>query len=199
MKIINGEYSGRNIYMPEGIRPTQNMLRKAIFDIIGHDLAGMSFLELFAGSGAVGIEALSCGAAEVCQVEHNPKNVKVIEENLMLIKPSERGLKAYVLKQDAFFSIKEFARQNKRFHVVFFDPPFGLKLARKTLKTLMTHDILAPHSYVVAQYDQAERLPEVDASLKVIKDKVYGSSRLTVFEHNAEEGVHTVPVPDERH
>jgi 16S rRNA (guanine(966)-N(2))-methyltransferase RsmD len=184
MKIINGEYSGRNIYMPEGIRPTQNMLRKAIFDIIGHDLTGLSFLELFAGSGAVGIEALSCGAAEVYHIEHNPRNAKVIEENLVLLQPSQRGLKAYVLNQDSFFSIKEFARQNKRFHVVFFDPPYGLKLAKKTLKTLMTHDILTPHSYVVAQYDQAERLPEVDGSLKVIKDKIYGSSRLTVFERN---------------
>ena len=182
MRIILGEYSGRNVYMPAHIRPTQNLVRKAIFDIIGHDLSGLSFLELFSGSGAVGFEALSCGASEVVLIDHDPKCVGVIGENMTLLKPAERGLSASVLCQDAFFSIKEFARQQKKFHVVFFDPPYGLKLAKKTLKTLMTHDILHPSSFVVGQCDATERLPEVDGSLKVIKDKVYGSSRLIVFE-----------------
>ena len=57
MKIIGGKYKGRNIYMPKDIRPTQNLTRKALFDILGQDLEGIEFLELFAGSGAVGLEA----------------------------------------------------------------------------------------------------------------------------------------------
>ena len=182
MKIINGEYSGRNIYMPAHIRPTQNLVRKAIFDIIGHDLTGLSVLELFAGSGAVGFEALSCGASEVYLVDHDPKCAQVIEENLALIKPAERGLTAYLLHQDAFFTIKEFARQGRKFHIVFFDPPYGLKLAKKTLKTIMSHDILQPHSFLIAQCGEDEHLPEVNGTLKVIRDKMYGKSRLTVYE-----------------
>jgi len=59
MKILGGKYKGRNFYRPEGIRPTQNILRLAIFDLIGHDLTGLSLLELFAGSGAVSLEAIS--------------------------------------------------------------------------------------------------------------------------------------------
>ncbi|NTV29829.1 MAG: 16S rRNA (guanine(966)-N(2))-methyltransferase RsmD [Candidatus Omnitrophica bacterium] len=185
MKIINGEYSGRNIYMPAHIRPTQNLVRKAVFDIIGHDLTGLSFLELFAGSGAIGFEALSCGASEVVFIEHDPKCVEVIEENLQILQPAARGLSATLLQQDSFFAIKEFARQGKKFHVVFFDPPYGLKLAKKTLKTLMSHDILHPSSYIIAQYDTAERMPEVEGSIRLIKDKVYGSSRLTVYEKDS--------------
>lgn len=182
MKIITGEYSGRNIYMPEGIRPTQNVVRKAIFDIIGHDLSGLRFLELYAGSGAVGIEALSCGAAEVVFVEHDPKNVAVIEENLGRIRPVDRGLKGTVLKQDAFFAVKEFARRHETFDVVFFDPPYGLKLARKTLNTLVAHDILTAHSLVLAEFGDEERMPEVDNRLVLVKNKLYGSSRLLVYE-----------------
>ncbi len=182
MKIILGEYSGRNIYMPAHIRPTQNLLRKAVFDIVGHDLAGVRFLDLFAGSGAVGVEALSCGASEVCMVERDPKCVEVIQENLMILKPALRGLKAEVKVQDVFAAVKEFARSARVFDIVFFDPPFDQKLGRKALKTLMTHDILAPHSYILAQYGLDEKLEEVDARFKIIKHKKYGGSQLTVLE-----------------
>jgi 16S rRNA (guanine966-N2)-methyltransferase len=184
MKIINGEYSGRNIFMPYGIRPTQNVLKKSLFDIIGQDLSGMTFLELFAGSGAIGFEALSCGASEVYFVEHNAKCKAVIEENLTILRPADRDLKAFVIQQDAYAAVKQFAREGKKFDVVFFDPPYGLKLAKKALKTLMTHDILAPHSFLVAQYHHEEKMPEVDesAGLTLVKDKLYGTSRLTIYE-----------------
>lgn len=189
MKIINGEYARRNIYMPYGIRPTQNSVRKAIFDIIGYDLTGKTFLELFAGSGAVGFEALSCGASEVHFVDHNPKCIEVIEDNILIVKPAERGLRAYVTHKDSFAAIKQFARENKRFDVVFFDPPYFLKLAKKTLKTLMTHDILHASSFLVGQYDKDERMPQVDGILKVVTDKVYGSSRLTVYQKDQDGAV----------
>ncbi|MBF0619215.1 MAG: 16S rRNA (guanine(966)-N(2))-methyltransferase RsmD [Candidatus Omnitrophica bacterium] len=185
MKIITGAYSGRNFYMPYGIRPTQNMLRKAVIDIIGHDLKGVCALELFSGSGAVGMEMLSCGASEVTFVEHNQKNAKTIEENLVMLRPGEHGQKVDVINQDAFATVKRFARENRKFHVVFFDPPYGLKLAKKTLKTLMTHDILHASSFVVAQYDVGERLPDPTEALSIIKDKTYGATRLTVFQKAA--------------
>ncbi|MFH0754296.1 MAG: 16S rRNA (guanine(966)-N(2))-methyltransferase RsmD [Candidatus Omnitrophota bacterium] len=182
MKIILGEYSGRNIYMPAHIRPTQNLLRKAVFDIIGHNLEGIRFLDLFAGSGAVGFEALSCGATEVCMVERDPKCVEVIQENLLLLKPALRGLKAQVKVQDAFAAVKDFARTGRCFDVVFFDPPFDQKLGRKALKTLLAHDILAPHSYILAQYGLDETLEEAGDRFLVIKHKKYGGSQLTVLE-----------------
>ena len=182
MKILTGEYSGRNFYMPFGIRPTQNGLRKMIFDIIGHDLTGVTLLELFAGSGAIGLEALSCGAAEVWFVDHNDKCIDVIEDNLALLKPAERGLKGNVIHQDAFATVKQFAREGRTFDIVFLDPPFGLKLGKKALKTLLTHDILHPLSFVVAQYGTDERLPDPEGKLTLIKHKQYGASYLTVFQ-----------------
>lgn len=192
MKIINGNDSGRNIFMPAHIRPTQNLLRKAVFDIIGHDLQGLSFLDLFSGSGAMGFEALSCGAAEVCMIERDPKCVECIEENLMIIKPGERGQRADLIVKDVFSSVKAMAVSGRRFHVVFFDPPFDMKLGRKTLKTLLSHDILHPNSFLVAQYGTDETLPELDGIVEIpgsfllVRDKIYGSSRLTIFERQAQ-------------
>ncbi|NLE65047.1 MAG: 16S rRNA (guanine(966)-N(2))-methyltransferase RsmD [Elusimicrobia bacterium] len=181
MKIILGEYSGRNFYMPVGIRPTQNLLRKAVFDIIGHDLSGRSFLDLYAGSGAVGLEALSLGAREVVFVEHDPRRAQVIEENLEIFRPVERGLSSTVINQDSFKTIKQFARAKRTFDVVFFDPPFDIRLGKKTLKTLIAHDILHANSFVVAQVGLDEKMPEPDARWVLLKDKVYGASRLNVY------------------
>ena len=79
-------------------------------------------------------------------------------------------------------AIKQFAREGRKFHVVFFDPPFDRKLGKKTLKTLLTHDILHPHSFVVAQYGLDERMPETEGRLSVVKHKEYGSSCVTIYE-----------------
>jgi 16S rRNA (guanine(966)-N(2))-methyltransferase RsmD len=87
MRITTGIYKGRNLLMPRGIRPTQELTRKALFDILG-DIEGLSFLELYAGSGAVGIEAASRGAREVVLVENNSQVVKVLTQNLSCVSPS---------------------------------------------------------------------------------------------------------------
>lgn len=98
MRITTGKYKGRVIKMPKGIRPTQGLVRKALFDILG-DITGLSFLELFAGSGAVGLEALSRGAKEVVLVEKDRQCIKVIEENLNSLKC--QGASHYVILRQA--------------------------------------------------------------------------------------------------
>ena len=84
MKILGGKLKGRNFYMPAEIPPTQNLVRKAVFDILG-DINGVEFLELFAGSGAVGFEAFSRGAKMVTLVERVSSCLEVIHKNLQLL------------------------------------------------------------------------------------------------------------------
>src|SRR3989338_242258 len=88
MKIIGGELKGRNFYLPVHIRPTQNIVREAIFDLIGHDLSGLTFLDLFAGSGAIGFEAISRGASRVTLVESDFKCFEVLQKNVSLLTPN---------------------------------------------------------------------------------------------------------------
>ena len=180
MKIIAGKYKGRNFYMPAGIRPSQGILREAIFDLLGHDLEGVSFLDLFAGSGAVGLEAISRGAKEVVMVERDPKCAKVIRENLDLLGITA-GFDHQLLNADCFATVKQMSLKNRRFDLVFFDPPYGIGGAKKTLKLLGGYDILHPHSLVLGKYDKADE-DDPPEGLKLVEKRRYGSSYLTIYQ-----------------
>ena len=184
MKIIGGQFKGRNFYMPSGIRPTQSIARKALFDILGQDLEGVTLLDLFAGSGAVGLEAISRGAAKATMVEKDSKCVDVITENidLLSIEPNESGETPYeVVQSDAFAAIKLFARQEKKFDVIFIDPPYGQGLAKKALKTLGGYDILQPNCIVVIQHEKREILPQKQGRFLAFRQKKYGSTFFTIY------------------
>ena len=187
MKILGGKYKGQNFYMPAGIRPTQNVLRAAIFDLLGHDLSGLSFLELFAGSGAVSLEAISRGADEVVIVDHNDLNAKTIRENCELL-GIDLGGNFSLVHDDAFKSVKRLSEEPKRFDIVFFDPPYGQKLAKKTLKLLTLRDILHPQSLVMVQLETSEKL-EIPEDLTVLTQRRYGSSYLFLLQRVATSGV----------
>ncbi len=166
--------------MPAGIRPTRNVLRAAIFDLLGHDLSGLSFLELFAGSGAVGLEAISRGADKVVMVEHNDLNAKTIRENCELL-GIDLGGNCSLIHADAFTSVKRLSEEHKPFDIVFIDPPYGRKLAKKTLKLLTLRDILHPQSLVLVQAEVSEKL-EVPENFTVLTQRRYGSSYLTLLQ-----------------
>jgi len=190
MKIIGGKFKGRNFYMPAGIRPTQNIARKAIFDMLGQDLTGMSVLDLFAGSGAVGLEAVSRNAQRVALVEKDPKCVKVIEENFGELRRKDDPVTAgdhEVIMLDAFAAIKQLSRQGSKFDFVFIDPPFGRGLAKKSLKTLYAYDILQPNCVVVIEHDKREILPEVQGRFLAFRQKKHGNSLFSMYKISAEQ------------
>lgn len=180
MKILGGKYKGRNFYMPEGIRPTPNVLRAAIFDILGHDLTDLSFLELFAGSGAVSLEAISRGAARVVMVEHNDLNAKTIRENCELLGINLGG-DISLIYADAFKTVKGLSDELRAFDIVFFDPPYAQKLAKKTLKLLGLRDILHAQSLVLIQCEVSESL-DIPEDFILLIQRRYGSSYLTLLQ-----------------
>ncbi|MBF0385029.1 MAG: 16S rRNA (guanine(966)-N(2))-methyltransferase RsmD [Candidatus Omnitrophica bacterium] len=179
MKVINGQLKGRNFYMPSGIRPTSNLVRKAVFDVIGQDMEGCSVLELFAGSGAMGIEAISLGAKQVFIVENDAKCVSVIRDNMLKLGVDIRLYE--ISARDAFASIKLFDQEGKKFDIIFADPPFSRDLAKKTLKRLGGYDILHPNSLLVIQHEKREILPEKEASLTLIRRKNYGLNTISIY------------------
>ena len=174
--------------MPARVRPTQGIVRKALFDIIGQDLEGVTFLDLFAGSGAVGLEAISRNAKRILFVEGDARCASIIQENLSTLKidsfehphPS-----FFVMNKDAFVAIKDLNRRGEKFDIIFADPPFGVELAKKTLKTLEGYDIVHPNSLVIIQHDKKEILPEIPGRFLRVKEKKYGKSLLTVFQRHA--------------
>jgi 16S rRNA (guanine966-N2)-methyltransferase len=120
MRIISGYYKGRKLLSPPAIRPTQDMVRKSMFDILG-DIEGLAFLELFAGSGAVGFEALSRGAKPVVFVEQDRQALKAITLNQESLKAQENSL---IIAKDVLQTVPFLHKQGKKFDIVFLDPPY---------------------------------------------------------------------------
>ena len=119
MRINSGKYKGRIIKMPKGIRPTQDKVRKALFDILG-DIKGLSFLDLFAGSGAIGFEAISRGITDLAIVEDNWDCLPIIKKNIESL-----GLKNCTFcPTQAEKAIKDFHKHKRRFDIIFLDPPY---------------------------------------------------------------------------
>ncbi len=170
--------------MPAGIRPTTDKIRKAVFDIIGHDLEGLSFLDLFAGSGAVGLEAMSLNASRVLFVEKESRFAEVASENFSALNPKNRDQNSpfsQVVCSDTFFAIKQFHRKAEKFDIIFADPPYGVDLAKKTLKTLEGYDILTPNGLIIIQHDKKEILPQVHGRICLVRERKYGGSYLSIF------------------
>jgi 16S rRNA (guanine(966)-N(2))-methyltransferase RsmD len=176
MRITTGKLRGRKILMPKGIRPTQDKVRKALFDILG-DIEGLSFLELFAGSGAIGIEALSRGASAVTLVEYNRACLLAIEKNIASLK-----LEGCVLyPQEAEKAIRRLHKEAGKFDIIFLDPPYYGDTSKKTLQTLAAYDILAPNGLAVVQHFRKEKLPAENGELILIKEARYGDTVLSFY------------------
>ncbi len=184
MKILGGKLKGRNFYMPAGIRPTQNLVRKAVFDVLG-DMRGLEFLELFAGSGGVSFEAISLGVKSATLIERDAHCMEVIQQNIKLLKiaspESSPGL-VQLITGDVFPAIKQLALKKRKFDVVFVDPPFGYALGKKILKALGAYDILQPNCFIVIQGEKNEILPSAEGRFLLVREKKYGASQLSFYE-----------------
>jgi 16S rRNA (guanine966-N2)-methyltransferase len=193
MRVITGKFKGRNINMPKGIRPTQNKVRKALFDILG-DIEGSSFLDLYAGSGAVGLEALSKGASQVIFVEKDKRYTQIIKKNLRFsdsrlptfdsgsLPESNIQHRATVITMDALRAISLFTGNRKKFDIVFIDPPYYRDLAKKTLKTLSRCDIVSHYGLIICQHYKKDKLPETAGDLRLIKQSRYGDTLLSFYQ-----------------
>lgn len=185
MQITTGIFKGRNIFLPKGIRPTQNKVRKALFDILG-GIEGLTFLELFSGSAAVGIEALSRGAAFLTLVENNRHCLSMIRKNL-----GQLGSAGYIIiENDAERAPEFFKKQKKEFDLIFLDPPYSYPVrgqqltdsaAKKTLQNLSQYDILAPNGFIIVQHSRKDNLPDAQGGLILFKQYKYGDTLLSLY------------------
>lgn len=171
----------RKLRLSKRIRPTQGKVRKAVFNILG-DISGLSFLDLFAGSGSVGIEALIMGVKKLVFVENNRQVLRLLKKNLSNIQ--EIGLTALiVLPLDVAEAIGRFHERGELFDIVFLDPPYYNDMVKKTLQTLDACDILTPSGFVLAEHYKRGILPENLENLMFLKQYRYGDTMLSVYKH----------------
>jgi 16S rRNA (guanine966-N2)-methyltransferase len=195
VRISAGKYAGRTVAPPKGprIRPTQDYVRQALFNILGPRVEGAPVLDLFAGSGALGIEALSRGAAHVTFVDRSGFCVAAIEANLKKL-TSVPGtgtwyLVSTLLKADTLSAVRKLAVRRQTFDLVLLDPPYGGDLARKTLIALCQGAIVSQSGWVVVESAKRDPLPpafeESGSRLVLQRVEKYGDTTLTFYENSS--------------
>jgi len=177
MRVIAGSAGGVRLAVSKrGVRPTMDRVKAAIFSSLGDTIIGASVLDLFAGSGALGIEALSRGASSVLFVEQNRQSIEVIQKNL-----AKTRLEGCVRRQDVF----DFLRISSgiaKFHVVFADPPYEkIKSGERFTETLLTNkalvQLLEPDGVFILEKRSAEALSEMKL-WRVVRQKAYGATEI---------------------
>lgn len=180
MRIVAGRWRGRTLRAPKGasVRPTLDRVREAVFDILGGRVAGRTVLDLFAGTGAMGLEALSRGAASAVLVEADPQVLAVLRRNVESLGADA----AEALLMDYRRAARLLRARSRRFDLVFLDPPYGTGLGSAAARELVRAGLVAPGAVVVAE--EAARSPEdpFPAGWETAADRRYGDTRIRVFD-----------------
>jgi 16S rRNA (guanine966-N2)-methyltransferase len=177
VRVIAGQFRGTRLHAPSGIdiRPTADRLRESIFNIVGPRIRGKRVLDLFAGTGAMGIEALSRGAIHAVFIDNHPQALDLIRRNIAKVRMAER---ATVITWDI-------ARNLQCLHdrpvsdIIFVDPPYGRGLIQKTLNNLQT--VETGVSMIVVEHDEKESLNDIPESFLLEDQRRYGKTLVSFF------------------
>ena len=193
MRITGGKFGGRNLKVPksDAIRPTQDRVREALFNILAPELAGCDFLDLFAGCGAVGLEALSRGAWSATFVEQNRRHLAVLNENLGAVGlPGQGGhfgqagqgeQSAAIVSADCYRYLATYSGPG--FSIAFADPPYALgeeKGYAQVLATLAARNVVRPGGLFIAEMTAVQRAEETPG-WDLLRDRTYGKTRLCIW------------------
>ncbi|NLW47627.1 MAG: 16S rRNA (guanine(966)-N(2))-methyltransferase RsmD [Firmicutes bacterium] len=175
MRVIGGKYRGRSLKSPkyEGVRPTADRVKEALFNILGARIQGAAFLDLFAGAGGIGIEAISRGAARVVFADQSLQSVKLIKQNLNILEPDEP---VRVLNLSFGRTIDLLAKEKYLFDLVFLDPPFEGGILTQAIQGICTKNLLKADGLIIAEHPSKYKLifPEFEG-----KTRNYGDIGLT--------------------
>ena len=174
LRVSGGEARGRRLKAPKNIRPTQGMVKQAIFNLVGPDIEGATVLDLFAGSGALGIEALSRGAALVTFVDQQPRGLAILRQNLDVLGFKDR---AHVVRGDVVRWLDASGDAVSAADFVFLDPPYDDVVLDRALKSL---DRKVGSAVVLAEHSRRQEPPTLER-LRVDRQRRYGDTVVTVF------------------
>ena len=183
MRVITGSARGRRLGELKGMetRPTTDKVKESIFNCIQFDVEDARVLDLFAGTGQLGIEALSRGAKSALFVDKRADAVKLVRENLALCHLEEN---AQVICGD---SLAALGTQSGRFDIIFLDPPYADDLLERAVAHIARFDILAPDGIMIAESPAEKELPKLSAPYRVAREYRYGRIKVTLYRRDGEE------------
>jgi 16S rRNA (guanine966-N2)-methyltransferase len=184
---------GRALATPRGlaVRPTSGRVRKAIFDILGQRCDGDRVLDLYAGTGALAIEAGVRGASALVLVEREPPALRAIHTNLGRVGLDDR---AEVIRADAVDAVRRLASRGERFDLILADPPYGTGEIERVLAAIERHPLLAPGGVMVLEHAPREETPTQAGALRRVDQRRYGRTAVSFFREDVAEVTDTTPI-----
>jgi len=177
MRIISGEYRGRKLESPKNndVRPTTDKVKEAMFSILMPYLDNACCLDLFSGTGGLGLEAISRGAAFCVFCDNDRASIALTKEN---IKKCGAELKARVIQGDY---MKALERADEKFDIILIDPPYGAGLYEKCLTSIEKLDLLDDEGIIIVEHEKNVELPISVGKYSRIKEKKYGTTILSLY------------------
>ncbi|HEX3048619.1 MAG TPA: 16S rRNA (guanine(966)-N(2))-methyltransferase RsmD [Bacillota bacterium] len=184
MRVIAGKYRGLVLKGPKhkGLRPTADRVREAIFNIIGARIIDAVFLDLFAGTGAIGIEALSRGAHFVVFNDHNFQSIRLLQENLKIVAADTQ---CKILQSPADLSLIRLAKDGLQFDLIFLDPPFeaGVQLLPQIITGIKEYRLLKEDGWLIVEHPQKTEINAPGFTQRLSRS--YGDISLSIFNNES--------------
>jgi 16S rRNA (guanine966-N2)-methyltransferase len=187
MRITGGTARGRNLIGPPGknpfLRPTTDRVREAVFDILGDLVTGATVADLYSGTGAYGLEALSRGAERVVFADNSTRAMELLTKNCQRLFP-EADVHAFLLdvsKKSGLEKVRNRLEDKPLFDLVFLDPPYKQGLAEKTLKLIDASEFAAPDGMVIVEEHKSVNMPESLNKLHRTDQRQYGESTISFY------------------
>lgn len=180
MRVITGIAKGRKLKTSKGldVRPTSDRAKESLFNVLGSRVVESRILDLFAGSGAIGIEALSRGANRAVFVDSSPSSCRLVEENLR-----NTGLtaNAEILRHDTSGALRSLAGKGEKFDLIFLDPPYQKGFVAPTLEQAAGAGLLSEHGLIVVEHSRREPVPASVGQFHVSRQLVFGDTLLSIY------------------
>lgn len=179
MRVIAGKARGTKLIGPQGLetRPTSDRIKETLFNIIGPNLYDLSFLDIFSGSGAIGIEALSRGAKEATFIDGSKAACQVIRQNLEKTRFQEQSVILNLPTDQALHKLKA---QNKEYDFIFMDPPYNKDLINDTLSLVIENKLLRPQAYIIVERPTSYKLKTYE-ELTLWREKKYSVTTMSIL------------------
>jgi len=175
MRVISGKYKGKNLigFDIDGTRPTMDRVKESLFGIIQNKIRESVVLDLFAGSGSLGIEALSNGANSCYFIDNNLELINIIKKNTIDMKED-----IHIMKSDYKNALELLKNSDIKFDIIFLDPPYKMNLINECIEKIIKYNLLNKDGIIVCEYENEKINNDI---LAIVKEKKYGSKNICIY------------------
>ncbi len=185
MRVIAGKYKGRKLNTLKNlkVRPTSDRVKESVFSIIRKKVTEANFLDLCAGSGNIGIEALSQGAKQATFLDEDPQSIRLIEQNLERCGLNRQNPQIQIMRSDASKGISILSKHRMTYELIYFDPPYNSRIYKRCITQISDKRILETKGLLLIEHHHNTQLPLDTGTLRCDRQNRYGEKRISFYRH----------------